>query len=311
MQRVTEQREEAVAILIRATESPLPEARANALEGLSRTPARLRTILPRTLADENLGVRSVSAMVIGRSILKEHAASVHPLLGDPSPFVRMAAIFALMRCGESVDPTPLARFLMDDSPKVRAQSAFILGELGDKSALPMLRDASRDAMSRAFPSDVKLMHLQIAEARVKLGDETSIHEIRAALYPSRAEDLEATALAAQIIGQVNDRAGIDQLIYLTARLNERKQYMPAEVRLAAAGSLARLGLPRGSFLANEYAGDPTPALRAQAAFVYGATGQPGNLEPLAILMADPIELVRISAAAAVIKIADRMGAAAQ
>jgi hypothetical protein len=43
-----------------------------------------------------------------------------------------------------------------------------------------------------------MMELQISEARVKLGDEEALIDIRAALFPARSEDLEATALAAQI-----------------------------------------------------------------------------------------------------------------
>lgn len=299
--------ERAAALLLGATTSPSAEARANATEGLSRTPARLKGVIDRLLQDENLGVRAVAAMVVGRARMSEQAGAVRPLVEDPSPFVRMAALYALRRCGENVDLSPMAVFLQDPSPRVRAQAAFLLGELGDKSALPMIREAARDAMTRAAPAEVRLMMLQIAEARVKLGDETALHEIRAALYPARPEDFEATALAAQIIGQVNDRAAIDQLVVLTARWNERKQRMPAEVRLAAAGSLARLGLPRGAFIADQFARDDEPALRAQAASVYGMTGLASNLGPLEALMGDSNELVRIAAAAGVLRMTAREG----
>lgn len=64
---------------------------------------------------------------------------------------------------------------------------------------------------------MRLLQLQLAEAMVKLGEDDQIATIRAALYPSRPEDLEATALAVQIIGQVKDRGSIDELIYLSAK----------------------------------------------------------------------------------------------
>ena len=58
------------------------------------------------------------------------------------------------------------------------------------------------------------MELQIAQARVRLGDEEAIHSIRAALFPARSEDLEATALAAQLTGELNDRASARELVML-------------------------------------------------------------------------------------------------
>src|SRR5690606_19271735 len=146
--------------------------------------------------------------------------------------------------------------------------------------LAMLREAAKSAPARAPAAEVRLMNVQIAEAMAKPGDTAQLETIRAALYPSRPEELQATALAANVIGHLSDRAAIDELVYLTAAWDEQKNYMPAEVRLAAAGSLARLGLRKGSFLADEYSGHAMPALRAQAAHVYGEIGDPSNLGKL-------------------------------
>src|SRR5690606_25134635 len=127
--------------------------------------------------------------------------AVRPLVRDESPMARLAAVYALHRCGDTspdADLTPLGAALWDESPRVRAHAAFILGEIGDPSAIPMLRDSLRAPANRVSRSEVRLTQLQIAEARIKLGDEEPLHEVRAALYPSRPDDLEATALAAQI-----------------------------------------------------------------------------------------------------------------
>src|SRR5690606_36182729 len=223
-----------------------------------------------------------------RTQLKQHVPLVRPLLTDTSPYVRASAIYALNRCGERVDPSPLASILLrDPSPRVRSHVAFLLGEMGDPSALGLLREAARTQIPLAAPAEVRLMHLQIAEAMVKLGDESQISTIRAALYPSRPEDLEATALAVQILGQLRDRGSIDELIFLSARRDQTGQYWPAEIRLGVAGALARMGLNQGTFLADEYADSPIPALRAQSAFVYGQIGRTENLPKLAYLMEDP------------------------
>jgi HEAT repeat protein len=297
-------RERALEVLGQNAAGPVPQLRSNALEAMASTPVRLEPLLASALRDENAGVRSTAAVLVGKAGLVQLTPAVRPLLNDPSPFVRSSAIFALAKSGVEVNRNPLAASLLQDpSARVRAHAAFLIGELGDPSALPMLKEAARTIVPRAPAAEVRLLNVQIAEAMVKLGDEAQLETIRAALYPSRPEELEATALAVSVIGHLQDRGSIDELVYLTAAWDEQKNYMPAEVRLAAAGSLARLGLRRGSFLADEYAGNAMPALRAQAAHVYGEIGDPRNLGKLEKMLADPEGLVRVSAAAAVVRIA--------
>lgn len=306
--RTGELRERAIALLTEATQSPAPEVRANAVEGLTVTPSRLKPLLPTVLQDENVGVRAVAAMAVGKGRMTAALPHVRPLAYDRSPLVKAAAVYALRRCGEmgpDADPTPIGALLWDESPRTRAHAAYLLGELRDPSARPMLAEALRVKMPRALPAEIRILELQIAEARVKLGDEAALHPIRAALYPSRPDDLEATALAAQIIGEVNDRRSIDQLVYLTARLDETGRPMPPEVRLAAAASLAKLGLPRGSFLAEEFLRDPKPGLRAQAALLLGVIGHRDGLKWLQPMLDDPEPRVRVAAAAAILRITER------
>lgn len=302
--QVSSLREEAIDLLVAATTSADAEARANAAEGLGLTPARLNPVLPGLLGDPNVGVRSIAAMSVGRHRMEGHEVRLRQLLDDPSPYVRASAIYALIRLGEPVDRSPLASILLTDpSPRVRAHAAYILGELDEPSALGLLREADSARMLRASPADLRLLRLQIAEAMVKLGDTSPVEAIRAALYPSRPEELEAAALAVQIIGEIGDRASVDQLVILSA-YNEGGQRLPAEVRLAIAGSLAKLGLDGGSFIADEFRESDRPALRAQSAHVYGVTGQWRNLDELSRLMNDPMPQVRVAAAAGVIRIAD-------
>lgn len=301
-------REQAVQMLVAAAGSTSPEERANACEALLLAPGRLESLLPGLLRDGNLGVRAVAAGAVARGKFTKWIEEVRPLLNDPSPMVRAMAVFAMVRCGADANPTALGRLLQSSEPRVMAQAAFVLGELGNASAMPMLREAAVRGNVRADQSELRLAHLQIAEALVKLGDTDALHELRAALYPSRPEDLETAALAAQILGQVRDKGSMTQLMYLTAQLDPQKRRMPAEVRLAAAGALARLGNANGSFIADEFAGSAQPPLRAQAAFVYGETGKADNLPRLAELMSsDPAPLVRIAAAHAILKIVDARG----
>jgi len=295
-------RERAIELLGASATSPSPQLRANALEALVDAPTRLEPLAAAGLVDENFGVRAVAAMTVGRAGLCQLAPSVRPLLSDPEPRVRASAIFALSKCGEPVDPTPLARVLLNDpNPQVRAHAAFVLGELGNPSALGLLREAARARFRMASQAEVRLFRLQVAEAMVKLGDEEQIQTISAALYPSRPEELEATALAVQIMGQLEAKPAIDQLIYLTAYEDQGSQ-MPAEVRLAAAASLAQLGLPQGAFIADQYADAEIDAVRAQSAFVYGQTGRITTLPKLQAMLDDPSPLVAVAAAAGVLEI---------
>ena len=128
---------------------------------------------------------------------------------------RTAAVMGLARMGKPVDQTPLSTMLLSDSsPRVRAHAAFCLGEIGNRSALGLLRQAARSSVPRASDTEIKLMQLQVSEALVKLGDDENVQSIRAALYPSRPEELEATALAVQILGQVRDKGSSGAMIHL-------------------------------------------------------------------------------------------------
>lgn len=297
-------RERALAILEEAATSENALLRANALEALHTAPTRIERFVRAGLADENLGVRYTAAMTVGELELRGLTPFIQPLRDDPSPSVEGAAIFALRRLGRDVNPTPLAALLRHQDVNVRARGAFILGELGDPSAIPMLKDAAKSSAPLARRVEDRILRLQIAEALVKLGEAEAVETVRAALYPSRPEDLEVAALAVQIIGEVGDRRSIDQLVYLTARTDEQR--MPAEVRLAAAAALAKLGNPRGDFIADEYRDDSLPAIRAQAALVYGETAGSEGLQALADMLDDESPLVRVAAAAGVLKTTSRI-----
>lgn len=297
-------REKALGLLVTAANSGLPEERANALEALQVSPGRLYPLLDNALADPNVAVRSIAAMAVGKARIEAATSKVRPLLDDSAGQARAAAMFALKRCGENVDLSPMAALLGDPDLRVRAQAAFLLGELGEPSAIGLLRDAARRSPGKASPSQIRISDLQIAEARIKLGDETPLPEVRAALFPAKPEDLEATALACQIIGQVRDQASINRLIVLTAVQDDTKQFMPGEIRLGAAAALARLGQRQGSYIADQYRTNSRDPLRAQAAFVYGETGQIENLPVLAEMTSDSSPQVRVAAAAAIVKITE-------
>lgn len=290
----------AIDRLMALTSDPSPEIRANAIEALAPVKSQVEPIVALALTDSNQGVRSVALMVAGRSHLSSLAPTIRSMLNDGSPFVRSAALYALGSFGEDVDVSELSMLLLEHrSAGVRSQAAFILGEMGESSAIPMLQQASSAPLPQASVIEKKLFRLQVAEALIKLGYSQSIDTVRSALYPSRPEELEATALAVQIIGEIKDKGSIDQLIYLSAA--DADIPMPAEVRLGVASALAGMGHREGSFIADEYIDSQVDTIRAQSAAVYGQTRARGNLGKLEIMMLnDPSPLTQVAAAGAIV-----------
>jgi len=280
-----------------------PDVRANAIEGASHLPrSGVEPIVALGLSDGNEGVRSVAAMVAGRLGLSDIRPMLVGLtLPEESPFVRCSAIYALHEIGHKPDLTPIGSFLLErDNIKLSSHAAFVLGELGNNSAIPMLQQGALRRWPRESPIERRIFRLQIAEALIKLGQTEEFDAVRSALYPSRPEELEATALAVQILGEVGDRGSIDQLIYMAD--GETGLGMPAEVRLAIAGTLADLGLRNGGYIADEFADHEMPVLRAQAASVYGSIRRRENLGTLGVLLRDESPIVRVAAATSIIRI---------
>lgn len=299
-------RERAIALVVEATRSDSPLLRANGIEALQPLPTRVEPIARAALTDLNYGVRYTAAMTIAELKLCESTPMVRPLLGDAEPAVQAAAILALQRCGAEVDPTPLAQLLFSPEPRKRSIGAFIIGEMGDPSAIPMLRAAAKGGAGVGLPVEHRLLQMQIAEAMAKLGDSEALQAVRAALYPGADEEYEVAVLAAQILGEMKDRAAVRELVN---RIDERTgdQYStPPELRLAAAGALAKMGYRDGAYVAEQCAVSEFPPLRAQAAYVFGETVGEEGLGRLQTLMDDQDPQVQLAAAAAVIKVADRL-----
>lgn len=315
----SELRERSLALLQELARSDNALLRANAVEGLQPAPARCEPLVRAALTDDNVGVRFAAAMTVGRLKLKSSAPLVRPLLSDTDPSVRASAIFALSKTGQNVDQTELASMLMSGDLRARSNAAYILGELGNPSATPMLRDAARQNNPGEAPIGVRLFRLQLAEALVKLGDKPSADVIEAALYPSNRDDFEAAVLAAQIIGEVKIEKAAGQLVNLIemqptgspkpADPRQGVYLQPRELRLAAAASMAKLGYYGGWYVGDSYASDPEPAVRAQAAFVLGATAKRetvnASISRLEKLLDDDNPMVQCSAAAAMLKMLER------
>ena len=298
--RPTTLRDLAIDLLVRAAASETALLRANAIEAMQHAPGRMEPLVAGGLVDDNRGVRFVSAMTIGELRVERLAHLLEPLLRDESLSVRAAAIYGLYRCGYRVDQSPLASMILSDDPEVRANAAMVLGELGNRTALPVIRQAVGLGMERVGAARAKVVDLQLAEAMVKLGADEKIEVIRAALF-APAELGELTALACMMAGRLHDERVVADLVRLARRTGPNQQ--SAEVRMAATWALAQIAPAQATAeVPMEYVASPQDALRAQAGLTLGEVGDPSGLSALAVLLEDPNPLVQVAAAGGILQI---------
>lgn len=296
---VGDRRRAAVMLLMEASTSTDPLIRAHAIDALTLAPKYAEEPIRRGLADDNRGVRFTAAMSAGRIKLISVAPLLEPLLHDDFDSVRAAAIYGLRRCGREVNPTPLAAMVMSDDPEVKGNAAMVLGELGNKSAIDLLRFAIGKGTSRVPPARAKVVELQLAEAMVMLGDKHEIDAIRAALF-APTEEAELTALACQMCGRLRDKGAVADLSNIAR--NDTVSGKPVEVRLAAVMALAEIDRTRLlPDIPLNYVNSPDWRLRAQAAYALGAIADPATITQLSRLMADENPIVQVAAARAVLR----------
>jgi len=293
-------REAAIGILVEAAESEYPLLRANAIEGLRHAPSVVEPIARGALSDENRGVRFVSAMTIGMLRLDGSSHLLEPMLLDPSDSVRAAAMYGLKRCGHKVDLNPLAAMLHSDDPEVKANAALVLGELGDRSAAPMVQGAVGESLHKVSTVRRRIVELQLAETLVRLGKMQEMEVIRAALFTT-AEQGEITALACLICGRLRDDSALGTLIALATRTGPGQQ--PAEVRMAAALAAAEIDPNNPQVnVPMEFVASTRPEHRAQAAMTLGKVRHPAVVGQLRHLLSDPDPMVQVAAAAAILEL---------
>jgi len=293
-------REVAMDLLIQAGESDYALLRANAIEGLRHEPGLVESIAVSSLTDENRGVRFVAAMTIGMLKLQDSVHLLEPMLHDPSDSVRAAALYGLRRCGRDVDLNPLAQMLRSDDPEVKSNAALVLGELGDSTAAPMIRNAVGTSLSRVGPVRRRVVELQLAEAMVRLGMRQEIEVIRAALFTTQ-EQGEITALACLMCGRLGDRDALPTLQGLAQRTGAGGH--APEVRMAASMAIAQIDQSQVPIeVPMEFVASPRPELRAQAAMTLGKIRHAAVVGQLRQLLADPDPIVQVSAAAAILEL---------
>ena len=290
-------RRRALSTLMTAASHKNPEIRTNAVEALQFVPGRALPVVHRALRDRHPAVRYAAAVTAGQLKFKSLTREIELLLRDPDRSVQAAARYALHAIGEPVDLTPLADLLMRPDPVLRGNVAHLLSLVGDQSAVRMLKRASASPLRRVEVEKESVVRVQIAEAIAVLGDDAAFDALRAGAYSQFGE---VRALSITAIGAVEDLRMIKALQQML-RIDPPEFAESAEVQLAAAGALARMGNTRGTGTVMRWMRDANVAVRAQAAWVLGWHRDQGTLAWLERQLADSEPTVRVHAAASVLR----------
>ncbi|MBK8269260.1 MAG: HEAT repeat domain-containing protein [Planctomycetes bacterium] len=147
-----------------------------------------------------------------------------------NPHVRLAAIFALHKFGDTSRTSEIANALLNHKDaKVRANAAFILGRIGGKQQIKLLKTALRREKK-------DLPKMQILEALATIGDRYATERL---IFEGYSEVPQQSAVALMMLA--NAKADMAEEIFWF-RMQSSKW---PEIQLQAVRGLARLGQPQG------------------------------------------------------------------
>jgi HEAT repeat protein len=297
---------EALACLQAAVGYPHNVAvRVGAVEALQA--AATDTALPwirAALMDEHPAVRFAACAAAGMGRDRSAEAGLRKCLDDEDASVRVAALFAWHRLGDSRRTGEMPTYLFEhEDPAVRRNAALLLGLLGEAGAIKVLARAMRD-------SDQAVRQHAI-EAMARLGNREARQELTF-MASSGIGSEEVFAIGA--LAQTADPRSADTFRYKLETATH------LETKLAAARGLGLLGSDEGFELAlgaldvrRPRIDDPAdpPAgqilrIRQLAAAAVGAIGRDEALPALAKLLHDQSDpRVQVSAAGAILEILQR------
>ncbi|MSR34203.1 MAG: apolipoprotein N-acyltransferase [Phycisphaerales bacterium] len=288
-------------VLDEASRNPDKFLRAHSIESMQYDMTVFEPAVRRGLADREASVRFVSAMCVAKVRMTGAGPLLQPLIMDPNDSVRAAAILALTRCGIAANPSILAPMILSQSAELRGNTAMVLGELGNKSALILLKEATHYPMSRANPAAIRIVNLQIAEAMVQLGDLTEIEPIHAALF-FRSDQSECIELACEISSRLHDQGALPMLQRLIEA--DGGDIRPIELRLFAAIAVCRIMSPAPAGLADlgvTASRDPNSRVRTLGAKLLGVVGGAETESVISKLLRDREPEVQVAAAGSILR----------
>lgn len=286
-----------------------PVLRAQAIETLQDIEGAAASHWFREAIDDlHPGVRFAACMAIGSVRYKDAEPQLRARLSDPDASVRVSAMYALRRLGDSgfvAEWADVARSNTD--PTVRRNAVMALGRLAEPEAVALLRRMRED-------EDVGV-RLQALESMGLLGNHDAVKQL-ISFANGAYGDKQAFALIA--LGRIGDPTCLETLRYCLFKAPH------LESKLAAARALGMMGHKDGYDVAMaalawnrpdpKIEDDPPEnqimRVHSMAAFALGAIGNADALEPLRKMMdegKDP--RIQLAAASAMLHILHKNDAA--
>lgn len=298
-------RAECVRLLQDAALGDEPALRMNAIEALAEAaPAEGKRCIELNLENEYAGASFAALMAVGTLREADLLDRVRTRAEHPDANVRIAALFALHRLGDTHRTGELGDYLLNHrDARVRANAALAIGRLGEPSSTVLLH--------RALKRERKdLPKLQILEALAILGDRYANERLIFDGYSNYPDQATIT------IGFLANAKSPDAEDLFRERLYASREF--PEISLAAARGLGRLGDESGLDLALGYLYFDSPRrgapndppeqqiarVRGLAALALEAIGNPEALHALreAFRWPGQASYVRVAVARAAIQI---------
>jgi HEAT repeat protein len=309
----------AVPALIEALKDKDERLRSHAAHVLGRIgDSRAVEPLIEMLNDENMMVRAGAADALGR--LKDGRAA-KPLVaalkavadGEEQDIAKDCIVAALVSIGKPA-VGPLIQTLCDKNATVRADAAYVLGKIGDKSAIVSLVELFKD--------DSAVVRLHVALALSRMPDKKALRALIAAL---RDENPGVRKLSALALGKIKERRATDALmkalkdencevrelaVKALGKIRDEKAILPliealrdedSDVGYCAGAALGNIGKPAVEPLIRELT-DVDEDVRRFAAIGLGLTGEKRVVKYLVEALGDEHLLVQIGASKALHRI---------
>ncbi|MBX3395855.1 MAG: HEAT repeat domain-containing protein [Phycisphaerae bacterium] len=301
-------RTDAIKALEDAAFSDDPAGRMQALEAFAEVAPREGLALqaiPLNLENAYPGASFAALMAAGEIGADYLIDIVRTRAEHADPNVRLAAIFALHKFGDRSRTGEIANYLLSHpDAKVRANAALVLGRIGGKQQIKLLKTALRREQK-------DLPRLQILEALATLGDRYGTERL---IFEGYSEIPQQSAIALMMLANARAEAA-EELFWF--RMQSAKW---PEVQLQAVRGLARRGHPQGrnhavrslffnaprTDIPNDPPEQQVRRVRGLAALALEAVGDPGTLVYLRKAFDEPNQsrYVKIATARAAVRIID-------
>ena len=294
-----EELSEAARITLESLSDDDPSIRVMAIEVVATIgQVKMMPRVERLLHDKFVQVRFAAALAVGDLQYSLARKSVQQLLKDRDPNVKIAASYTMIKLGYPQYAKVFKKAITSKNQTVRANSALLLGKIGDRSALDLLHWSMKQD-----DSDDKVL-FQAAESIAMLGDEEIIPKLWAMLISVYADDRVMGIKAMGYFRTVKAKNAIITML----------DDPILEVRLAAAEQLGALGDTIGErevldvFEKNLTAGmekEDIEIANMRVALAIGQIGTKSLVKYLPQLLKDESKSVRIAAAKAAFQCAKK------